>query len=116
MGTGDFETLVGEAIDLLPEPFAAELDNVAVVVEDWPEAEDLGALGLERDQLFGLYQGIPLTERDSFYAALPDRIAIYRLPILSACASRREVLREVRDTVIHELGHHLGMSEEDMPY
>ncbi|MGB5400542.1 MAG: metallopeptidase family protein, partial [Thermoanaerobaculia bacterium] len=60
--------------------------------------------------------GIPLTERDSFYSALPDRIAIYRLPILRACRSRRQVIREVRDTVVHELGHHLGMDEEDMPF
>ena len=91
-------------------------DNVAVVVEEWADPEDLAELELEREELFGLYQGIPLTERDSFYSALPDRIAIFRRPILLACETRREVLGEIRDTLIHELGHHLGMSEEDMPY
>ena len=113
-----FEALVAEALELLPDEFASELDNVAVVIEDEPEAEVLDAVGLdpEVDDLFGLYQGIPLTERNSHYSALPDRIAIYRLPILRACGSRREVVREVRNTVLHELGHHLGMEEEDMPF
>ncbi len=113
-----FEELVAEALELLPDEFSTELDNVAVVVEDEPDAEVLVAAGLdpEEDDLFGLYQGIPLTERDSLYSALPDRIAIYRLPILRACHSRRQVIREVRDTVVHELGHHLGMEEEDMPF
>jgi len=113
-----FEELVAEALELLPDEFGRELNNVAVVVEDEPDAEVLSADGLdpEEDDLFGLYQGIPLTERDSLYSALPDRIAIYRLPILRACRSRRQVIREVRDTVVHELGHHLGMEEEDMPF
>lgn len=117
MKRAEFEQLVAEALELLPDDFAEALENVAVVVEDDPQAEDLTDAGLDPDdELFGLYQGVPLTERDSFYSALPDRIAIYRLPILRACHSRREVIREVRDTVIHELGHHLGMEEEDMPY
>ena len=113
-----FEELVAKALEQLPDEFAKELDNVAVVVEGDPEAEVLVAVGLdpEEDDLFGLYQGIPLTERDSRYSALPDRIAIYRRPILRACTSRRQVIREVRDTVLHELGHHLGMEEEDMPF
>jgi len=113
-----FEELVAEALELLPDEFDRELDNVAVVVEDEPEAEVLADVGLdpEEDDLFGLYQGTPLTERDSFYSELPDRIVIYRLPILRACRSRRQVIREVRDTVVHELGHHLGMEEEDMPF
>jgi len=114
-----FEELVGEALDSLPEEFAQLLDNVAVVVEERPSAFDLESVGMEAsewDQLFGLYQGVNLLERDTFYSALPDRIAIYREPILLACASRREVLREVRDTVIHELGHYFGMEEDQMPY
>ena len=113
-----FEELVAEALELLPDEFGRELDNVVVVVEDEPDAEELAAAGLdpEEDDLFGLYQGAPLTERDSFYSTLPDRITIYRLPILRACRSRRQVIREVRDTVVHEIGHHLGMEEEDMPF
>ena len=117
MERAEFEQLVAEALELLPDEFARELDNVAVVVVDEPQVEDLVDAGLDPDdELLGLYQGVPLTERDSFYSALPDRIEIYRLPILRLCSSRSEVVGEVRDTVIHELGHHLGMKEKDMPY
>jgi len=114
-----FEELVAKALDGLPEEFAELLENVAVVVEEEPSAEDLAEVGMageEGDELFGLYQGVALPERDSFYAALPDRVVIYRGPILRACSGRREVIREVRDTVIHELGHYFGMEEDQMPY
>ncbi len=106
------------ALDGLPPEFARLVENLAVVVEEEPTDEDLEEVGLdpEVDELFGLYQGVPLGERDSFYQALPDRVVIYRGPILRACRSRREVIREVRDTVVHELGHHFGLGEEEMPY
>lgn len=114
----EFEALVEQALAGLPEEFAELLDNVAVMVEEEPDPEDLEALGMEpEEELFGLYQGVPLDQRDTHYhGALPDRVLIYRGPILRACQSRREVIREVRDTVVHELGHHFGMEEEDMPY
>ncbi|NJL29359.1 MAG: metallopeptidase family protein [Thermoanaerobaculia bacterium] len=113
----EFESLVAKALDDLPGEFAELLENVAVTIEDEPDPEDLEALGMEEDEeLFGLYQGMPLTERDSFYQELPDRVVIYRGPIVRACESRREVIREVRDTVVHELGHHFGLSDEEMPY
>lgn len=113
----EFEALVEQALDGLPEEFAEMLDNVAVLVEEEPDPEDLAAMGFPpEEELFGLYQGVPLAQRDSFYTALPDRVIIYRGPILRHCQSRREVLREVRDTVVHELGHHFGMEEDEMPY
>jgi predicted Zn-dependent protease with MMP-like domain len=115
----EFESLVAKAVDSLPEEFAALLENVAVTVEEEPSDEDLESVGMEPeegDELFGLYLGVPLTERDSFYGALPDRIAVYRGPILRACATRREAIAEIRETVLHELGHFFGMEEEDMPY
>ncbi|MDX1502608.1 MAG: metallopeptidase family protein [Thermoanaerobaculia bacterium] len=114
----EFEELVRRALDGLPRRFAELLENVAVVVEEVPSPEDLESVGLDPDEddLLGLYLGVPLTERDSFYSAIPDRIAIYRQPILSICDSRREVVREVRDTVVHELGHYFGLEEEEMPY
>ena len=113
-----FERLVEQALDSLPEDFAQLLDNVAVVVEAEPLDDDLLALGLdpERDELFGLYHGVPLMERNSEYSALPDRIAIYRGPILRYCRTSDEVIREVRDTVIHELGHYFGLADDEMPY
>ncbi|HNZ96662.1 MAG: metallopeptidase family protein [Acidobacteria bacterium] len=117
----EFETLVEKAVAGLPEEFRRLLDNVAVMVEEEPSAEDLEEVGIDpddpdRDELFGLYQGVPLPERDSSYSALPDRIVIYRGPILRCCESRREVLREVRDTVLHELGHYYGLEEDELPF
>ena len=120
MNRAAFEEVVRQALDDLPEEFAERLDNVAVVVEDEPDPEDLVAMGLDpeddRDELFGLYQGTPLIERDSGYADLPDRVVIYRGPILRSCDTRREVLDEIRDTVVHELGHHFGLDDDEMPY
>lgn len=117
----EFEALVEEALEQLPEEFAEALDNVVVMVEEEPSDEDLEGVGIdpddpERDELFGLYQGTPLTERDSFYSALPDRVLIYRGPILRSCSTRREVIREVRETVQHELGHYFGMEEDELPF
>jgi predicted Zn-dependent protease with MMP-like domain len=120
MDRAAFEEVVRRALDELPEEFAERLENVAVVVEDEPDPEDLVAMGLDReedrDELFGLYQGTPLIERDSSYSDLPDRVVIYRGPILRSCETRREVLDEIRDTVIHELGHHFGLDDDEMPY
>jgi predicted Zn-dependent protease with MMP-like domain len=120
LGRKSFERLVQQALEDLPDEFAARLENVAVVVEEEPDAKVLEDMGLdpeeEADELFGLYQGTPLVERDSGYADVPDRIAIYVGPILRSCRSAREVVREIRNTVIHEIGHHFGLSDEEMPY
>ena len=113
----EFEVLVEKALDGLPEEFSDLLDNVVVLVDEEPDPEDLEAMGLDPgEELFGLYQGVPQAQRDTFYSGLPDRVIIYRGPILRHCQNRREVIREVRDTVVHELGHHFGMEEDDMPY
>lgn len=117
----DVEDLVAQALDELPEEFARLLDNVAVMVEPEPSAEDLESVGMdpddpEGDELFGLYQGVALPERDVYYSALPDRVLIYAGPIHRCCQSRREAIDEIKKTVIHELGHYFGMEEDDMPY
>jgi len=114
-----FRELVGEALDGLPEEWANRLDNVAVVVEDEASDADLAAVGIDPGtgrELLGLYQGVPLDERSVFYSALPDRIVIYRGPILRVARSRQDILRMVRETVLHELGHHFGLKEEDLPF
>jgi predicted Zn-dependent protease with MMP-like domain len=117
LGRSAFERLVEEALDGLPEQFAAMLENVAVVVEEEPDPTVLAELGMDpEEELLGLYLGVPITERDTFYQALPDRVAIYRGPVLRCCGSRREVVKEVRDTVVHELGHYFGLDDEEMPY
>ena len=113
-----FIYLQNSGTKLLPDEFADLLENVAVMVEDEPDPEDLEELGMEPDEeLFGLYQGVPLADRNSFYqGAMPDRVFIFRGPILRFCQNRRQVIREIRDTVVHELGHHFGLDEDDMPY
>ncbi len=110
----EFEALVARALERLPPEFAELLDNVAVMIEDEPSPEVLDELGT--DELLGLYQGVPLSERDSFYSALPDAVVLYRGPLLRLARDRRELMREIRDTLVHELGHHFGLSDEEMPY
>lgn len=112
-----FEELVGEALDGLPKEFRDHLENVEVVVEEWPSPEDLEEVGLvpdEREELLGLYLGVPLTERDTHYfGVLPDRIALFRRSILAWTGEDAEAIREeVRRTVIHEIAHYYGISDE----
>ena len=107
----EFEELVGEALDTIPDGLARLMQNVAVFVEDYsPPRPDL--VGDFRD-LLGLYEGIPLTQRGGTYAGiLPDRIFIYRIPILRECRTKEDVVVQVRKTVIHEVAHHFGISDE----
>jgi predicted Zn-dependent protease with MMP-like domain len=101
----EFEELVARALDQVPVELADLMDNV--VIQIFEES----AAGLP--VLLGLYEGIPLTERGaSYFAALPDRISIYRKPILSICQNLSEVVEQVRITVIHEIAHHFGIDDE----
>ena len=114
-----FRALVAEALDGLPPEFGELLDNVAVVVEDAPSDDELWEVGMEpeeRYELLGLYQGTPLDARGFEYSALPDRVVIYRLPILRIAHTRAEIVEQVRQTVLHELGHHFGLEEGDLPF
>ena len=114
---GRFARIVREALDDLPPAFARRLDNVAVVIAERPSPGKLRELGLGADEtLFGLYEGTPLGERGTSYnLVLPDRITIFREPILESCHSAREMKREIQLTVIHELGHHFGLSDDELP-
>ncbi len=112
-----FERIVREALDDLPAPFRSALENVAIVVEDEPDGEELQSMGFAPDdELFGLYQGVPLTERSAGHTGLPDRIVIYRAPLLRCFDTRAAIAEEIRKTVLHELGHHLGLEDDQMPY
>ena len=114
-----FRELVAEALDGLPEEWRAGLDNIFVVVEEEPSREDLLSVGLRddgTDELLGLYHGTPLDERGAACDALPDRVVIYSGPLLRMCSSRQEVVEAVRETVLHELGHHFGLLDDDMPF
>ena len=98
-----FEELVADALDEIPDDLWRLVDNVAVRVED----------GHPGSGLLGLYQGIPLTKRDAGYGGMvmPDQISIFRLPILARCGDEADVVRQVRVTVIHEIGHHFGIGD-----
>ena len=111
-----FRKLVEEALEEIPPRFRAAMRNVAVVVEDEPSQELLDEMEIGPDDtLFGLYQGIPLTERGWGHGnALPDRISIYQYPIEDACADDEEIRDCIAETVIHEFGHYFGMSEEEI--
>jgi predicted Zn-dependent protease with MMP-like domain len=112
-----FEKLVAEALDGLPDEYARAVKNVAILVRESPTIDDLLSVGLgpEHDTLLGLYQGVPLPERGPDAPLLPDRIVIYRQPILRECTTREQVVAEVRTTVIHELGHYIGLDEDELP-
>lgn len=113
----EFERLVEEALSQLPPEFERLLDNVVVVVEDEPNAEDREALEDPSSELLGIYRGVSLTRRHfDMLPTLPDQIAIFRGPINRMSRTRGEAIHEIRDTVIHELGHYFGLLDEDMPY
>ena len=111
MSEADFEAAVSDALDQLPAEVARAMDNVAVFIDD----DYVPQPGEHPDTvLLGLYEGVPLTERDSWWDAgsLPDRITIYRQPILDICSSREDVVEEVAVTVIHEVAHHFGIDDQ----
>jgi predicted Zn-dependent protease with MMP-like domain len=114
-----FARLVRQAIADLPPPYAKLMESIAVMVEEEPPQEVLEDLELDsEDDLLGLYQGQSLAE-ESFFASggtQPAKISIYRGPILRQCETPEEVVQEVYDTVVHELGHHVGLDDDEMPY
>jgi predicted Zn-dependent protease with MMP-like domain len=100
----EFEDLVALALDAIPAELVEMVDNVVIEVVDLPPTGQ---------PLLGLYQGVPLTSRGANYvAAMPDRISIYRLPILSICGSPQEIVEQVRITVVHEVAHHFGIEDD----
>jgi predicted Zn-dependent protease with MMP-like domain len=111
-----FAELVSEALGSLPEEFLDKLENIQVDIEEWPSPEDLLSARLSarsKYSLLGLYHGVPLTERGAFYMALPDRISIYQKPIEALAGADEERIREqVRRTVVHEIAHYYGISDE----
>ena len=103
----EFEDAVGDALDSIPADLLEHIDNCVILVEEEPPPDQL-------PDTLGLYDGTPLTERDSWWAtgSLPDRIFIFRGPLSRMCTSREELLEEIRITVIHEVGHHFGVDDD----
>lgn len=105
LDAAEFEQLVVDALDEIPEQLLALMDNVSIVIEDQHESEDL----------LGLYEGVPLTERDDYGGlVMPDRISVYRIPLCEMCDTVEEVVDEVRITVVHELAHHFGIDDDEL--
>ena len=103
----EFDALVSEALDRIPTPLTALMDNVVVLVEDEPPPHEHGVLGL--------YVGTPLTDRDSGYTFRPpDQVFVYRGPLLRMCRDREELAEEVAVTVVHEIAHHFGIDDEQL--
>jgi predicted Zn-dependent protease with MMP-like domain len=114
----DFEKLVAEAVTGLPSEFREMLENVIIAVEEEPEEEDYAETGTPDDEeLFGIYRGPMRTEVDfGALPGLPPQVVVFRGPILRCCASNREAVHEIQDTVRHELGHYFGLEDDEMPY
>lgn len=114
MDAETFERLVAEALDALPEFFREKLDNVVIVVEDWPDRETMRLAKVRsRTELLGFYHGVPLTERTSSYSLIvPDRISIYRCPIELQCRTPEEVRETVQRVLRHEIAHHFGLDDD----
>ncbi len=112
-----FEEVASDALDRLPDEFAELMSNIAVQVEEWPDEETLCELGLDPrdDTLYGLYTGVPLDERGGWYGnVLPDVIILYRQPLLDDCRDREELIHQIQLTLLHEIGHHFGFTDEEM--
>jgi predicted Zn-dependent protease with MMP-like domain len=111
-----FRALVDRALETIPDHFRDAMDNIAIVVEDEPSPDVLADVGVEPpDTLFGLYQGTPLTERGWAHGnALPDKITLYQGPIEGASIDEDDVVVAIGETLIHEIGHYFGLSEEEI--
>ena len=113
--TIQFERLVADALEGLPQEIHDILDNVEVMTQHWPSAEQMEDTGTEHDYgLLGLYEGIPLVDRGHYNWALPDRVTLFQRPLEAVCDTHDELERQVQITVVHELAHHVGWDDEDI--
>lgn len=110
----EFEQLVAQALDELPPAIQDMLQNIEVVVADWPSPAEMRSVGLRPGQLLlGLYHGVPLTKRGGHYGlVLPDKVTIFQGPIERVCRTEADIIRQVKRTVRHELAHHFGISDD----
>ncbi|MCK4368910.1 MAG: metallopeptidase family protein [Dehalococcoidales bacterium] len=113
MDRGKFEWLVARVVDSLPDEFRTRLENIDVVVEDWPTQSQLAEVGLGGGQtLLGLYQGVPLTKRGKHYGLVPpDKITIFQKPIEAKCRGDARIAAEIQRVVRHEIAHHFGIGD-----
>ena len=111
----DFVKVAEETLDSLPEEFRSRIQNVAILVEDFPANQPPAKLGQQRRLLLGIFHGVPATKRSVFdLSAGPAHIVLYQKNIEAVCSSEAEVRQQIRQTLIHELGHYFGMTEEQL--
>ncbi|MEO8056269.1 MAG: metallopeptidase family protein [Acidobacteriota bacterium] len=118
LSLAEFEKLVGKAIEELPEEFKSRLENVVIAVEDEPTDEDYDLTDTPDDEdLFGIFRGAMRTEMTwDVLPDLPPQVVVFRGPILRNTDTSREAVREIKDTIVHELGHYFGLEDDEMPY
>jgi predicted Zn-dependent protease with MMP-like domain len=112
-----FEQLVEQALEALPGKFKKYLTNITVIVEDYPSREDTRLIGAEREYLLGLFRGLAHPSKGGFFDIphpLPDEIILFQKNIERICSTERELVEEIRKTLIHEVGHYFGFSEEEL--
>jgi predicted Zn-dependent protease with MMP-like domain len=110
-----FKELVSEALDSLPKEFAEKLNNVSVTVDNFPTPYQVVKAKLAPNMLlFGLYEGVPQTKRGVYYSSIPDKITIFKYAIEQVAYTEEQIRERVRQTVIHEIGHHFGLSDAEL--
>lgn len=116
MNRAEFDRLVDLAVKALPREFRERLENVAIVVEEWPDEATLAEAEVDDpSELLGFYRGVPLIDRSEMAGyQVPDQILLFRQPILRECDSTGEIRRTIRETVIHEVAHHFGYDDDDL--
>lgn len=113
----EFEKIIEETIENLPDEIKQKLDNVVFIVQDYPDAEELKKTKTSKHNLLGLYTGIPLSKRGAsygMYPTTPDRIFIFKANIERICKTESELRKKIKEVVLHEIGHYLGMSEAEV--
>lgn len=112
-----FEELAEHAVEKLPEEFKKHFNNIAIIIEDLPAAEEVETLGISRKSLLGIFRGAGYPHKGGFFEIpppLPDEIVLFQKNIESACFTEEDLIKEIRLTLIHEVGHYFGLSEEDL--
>ncbi|HCC68720.1 MAG TPA: hypothetical protein DEP99_02410 [Nitrospiraceae bacterium] len=113
----DFERLVEKALETLPEEYHKYFTNITVIVEDYPSKEDISRLKSDRNQLLGLFTGVPYHKKGGFFDIpypLPDRIILFQRNIENICSTEEDLIEQIQETLIHEIGHYFGLSEKDL--
>ena len=113
----DFEKLAEKALETLPGEYRKYFTNITIAVEDYPSREDAGGVNARRENLLGLFSGVPHPRKGGFFEIpypLPDRIILFQKNIESICSSEKELIEQIQKTLIHEIGHYFGLSEKDL--